>query len=79
MVLDEKFSQKYPVDARVPQLFLLYINDVPDYVICDIANSWSEPPSLFLKGRMRFFKNGCYGGDGKVLLKWRRGEPGMEA
>ena len=55
MVLDGKSSQEYPVNARVPQdsilvftLFLLYINDLPDDVICDIA-VYADDTTLYSK------------------------------
>ena len=55
MVLDGKSSQEYPVNAGVPQssilgatLFLLYINDLLDNVICNIA-IYADDTTLYSK------------------------------
>ena len=55
MVLHGKSSQEYPVNAGVPQdsilapiLFLLYINDLRDNVICNIA-IFADDTTLYSK------------------------------
>ena len=55
VVLDGKSSQEYPVNAGVPQrsilgptLFLLYINDLCDDVICNIA-IYADDTTLYSK------------------------------
>ena len=55
MVLDGKPSQEYPVNAGVahdsilgPTLFLLYINDLPDDVFCNIA-IYADDTTLYFK------------------------------
>ena len=59
MVLDGKSSQEYPVNAGVlrrsilvPTLFLLYINDLPDDVICDIA-TYADDTTLYSKDMIK--------------------------
>ena len=61
MVLDGKSSQEYPVNAGAPQgsicgptLFLLYINDLPDDVICDIA-IYGDDTTLYSKCDQAFY------------------------
>ena len=55
MVLDGKSLQEYPVNAGVSQgfilgltFFLLYINDLPDNVICDIV-IYADDTTLYSK------------------------------
>ena len=55
MVLDGKTPQEYPVNAAVPQSFtlgptlsLLYIDDLPDDVICNIA-IYADDTTLYSK------------------------------
>ena len=55
MVQDGKSSQEYPVNAEVsqssilgPTLFLLYINELPDDVICDIV-IYADDSTLYSK------------------------------
>ena len=55
VVLDGKSSQEYPVNASVPQgsildptLFLVYINDLPDDAICNIA-IYADNTTLYSK------------------------------
>ena len=55
VVLNGKSSQEYSVNAGLPQgsilgpaLFLLYINDLPDYVICNIA-IYADDTTLYSK------------------------------
>ena len=55
VVLYEKSSQKYPVNAGIPQgsipgptPFLLYINDLPEYVICNI-DIYADDTTLYCK------------------------------
>ena len=56
MVLDGKSSQEYSLNAGVPQgfilgltlFFLLYINDLPHDVICDI-DIYADDTTLYSK------------------------------
>ena len=58
MVLNGTSSQKYPANAVLPQgsilgptSFLLYINDLPDDVICDTA--FYADDTTFYSGMIR--------------------------
>ena len=60
MVLDGKSFLEYPVNTGVPQgpilsptLFLLYINDLPDNIICDIA-IYADDTTLYSKCNQAF-------------------------
>ena len=52
VILDGKSSQEYPVNAEGsvlgPTLFLRYINDLPDDVICNIA-IYADDTTLYSK------------------------------
>ena len=55
MVLDGKSSQEYLVSAGVPQgsilgptLFLIYVNDLPDDIFCNIA-IYDDDTTLYSK------------------------------
>ena len=55
MVLDGISSQEYPVSARVrqgsilgPTVFMLYINDLPDDITCNIA-IYADDTTLYSK------------------------------
>ena len=56
----ESLSQELPVNAEVPQgsilgptYFLLYINDLPDDVICDIG-IYADDTTLYCKYNQAF-------------------------
>ena len=55
MVLDGRSSQEYPVNAGVrqgsildPTLFLLYVNDLSDDLICDTA-IYADDTTVYFK------------------------------
>ena len=60
MVLNGKSSKEYPVNVRVPQgsilglrLFLVYIKDLADDAICDIA-IYANDTTLYSKCNQSF-------------------------
>ena len=71
VVLDGKSSQEYPVNAEVPQwsilgpkIFLLYINDLPDDVICNTA-IYGDDTTVYFKSDQAYL---IYGNKLNFLL-----------
>ena len=74
MVLDEKSSQEYPLNAGVPKvfilgpiLFLLHINDLSDTVICNIAIYTDDTTRVF-QIAFRGGRDSLQLGDGRFCL-----------
>ena len=65
MVLDGKSLQEYPGNAGVPQgcilspkLYLLYINDLPDDVFCNVA-IYADDTTLYCKDMFKKHGQDC--------------------
>ena len=74
VVLDEKSSQEYPLNAGVPKvfilgpiLFLLHINDLSDTVICNIAIYTDDTTRVF-QIAFRGGRDSLQLGDGRFCL-----------
>ena len=65
LFLDGKSSEEYPVNAGVPQgsilgptIFLLYIDDLPDDVFCNMA-IYADNNTLYSKCDQGLIKENC--------------------